>query len=102
MIRRPPRSTLFPYTTLFRSPFVLARAVGVPLVPAFCLLEPDHRYAVTVGKPLTVARDGEEDAARAWVAVLEAVEGENPSQGVNHFDNWIPFVSGSADGRRRR
>src|SRR2546422_11493522 len=25
MIRRPPRSTLFPYTTLFRSPFALAR-----------------------------------------------------------------------------
>src|SRR5258708_23035587 len=28
MIRRPPRSTLFPYTTLFRSPFDLARAGG--------------------------------------------------------------------------
>src|SRR5947199_6407009 len=27
MIRRPPRSTLFPYTTLFRS-FVLPRALG--------------------------------------------------------------------------
>src|SRR5258708_9941480 len=26
MIRRPPRSTLFPYTTLFRSPFDLAQA----------------------------------------------------------------------------
>src|SRR3712207_8186573 len=26
MIRRPPRSTLFPYTTLFRSPQHLARA----------------------------------------------------------------------------
>src|SRR2546427_5517488 len=26
MIRRPPRSTLFPYTTLFRSPFRRARA----------------------------------------------------------------------------
>src|SRR2546422_2534239 len=26
MIRRPPRSTLFPYTTLFRSPFI--EAVG--------------------------------------------------------------------------
>src|SRR5256885_12881498 len=25
MIRRPPRSTLFPYTTLFRSPFVTAQ-----------------------------------------------------------------------------
>src|SRR2546426_7436788 len=27
MIRRPPRSTLFPYTTLFRSSFFLVRAV---------------------------------------------------------------------------
>src|SRR2546422_1401948 len=27
MIRRPPRSTLFPYTTLFRSRFALARAL---------------------------------------------------------------------------
>src|SRR3712207_7040152 len=26
MIRRPPRSTLFPYTTLFRSPVLLLRA----------------------------------------------------------------------------
>src|SRR2546430_13519716 len=25
MIRRPPRSTLFPYTTLFRSPFLLGK-----------------------------------------------------------------------------
>src|SRR3989441_13095970 len=30
MIRRPPRSTLFPYTTLFRS----ARAVGIHLIVA--------------------------------------------------------------------
>src|SRR5256885_11904899 len=30
MIRRPPRSTLFPYTTLFRSPKV-ARYVDIPL-----------------------------------------------------------------------
>src|SRR2546422_11606114 len=36
MIRRPPRSTLFPYTTLFRSPFptvlLEAAAAGVPVV----------------------------------------------------------------------
>src|SRR3989441_2930332 len=34
MIRRPPRSTLFPYTTLFRSPNVLLEAMsgGVPVV----------------------------------------------------------------------
>src|SRR3989442_8350963 len=34
MIRRPPRSTLFPYTTLFRSPTTTAayaaRALGLP------------------------------------------------------------------------
>src|SRR5437867_6548193 len=29
MLRRPPRSTLFPYTTLFRSPLVLGVAVGM-------------------------------------------------------------------------
>src|SRR5258708_39273003 len=28
MIRRPPRSTLFPYTTLFRSPFINKRRAG--------------------------------------------------------------------------
>src|SRR5256885_10421895 len=40
MIRRPPRSTLFPYTTLFRSPFVavLDRYVTVPTCVAFTAL----------------------------------------------------------------
>src|SRR3712207_7086190 len=37
MIRRPPRSTLFPYTTLFRSSWCIrtldAPAEGAPLVP---------------------------------------------------------------------
>src|SRR3712207_8175818 len=42
MIRRPPRSTLFPYTTLFRSLAVsalvpLARRLGVPF-PVFLVL----------------------------------------------------------------
>src|SRR2546430_12345941 len=34
MIRRPPRSTLFPYTTLFRS-HVVERAEGGQLIAAF-------------------------------------------------------------------
>src|ERR1051326_8413218 len=29
MIRRPPRSTLFPYTTLFRSAFAVHRSAGI-------------------------------------------------------------------------
>src|SRR2546429_6894099 len=35
MIRRPPRSTLFPYTTLFRSSFQLAHAASLLLVSGF-------------------------------------------------------------------
>src|SRR2546430_9569159 len=44
MIRRPPRSTLFPYTTLFRSP----RVVGLgPLMLLFMqLLKVDERVLV--------------------------------------------------------
>src|SRR2546429_4260767 len=35
MIRRPPRSTLFPYTTLFRSFIDLALRLGAPYVRVF-------------------------------------------------------------------
>src|SRR5260370_10108746 len=42
MIRRPPRSTLFPYTTLFRSPFggtrVVAPSTPLRLAPAGTLV----------------------------------------------------------------
>src|SRR3712207_7202485 len=45
MIRRPPRSTLFPYTTLFRSLGVLAAgAAYVPLDPQY----PRDRLALMV------------------------------------------------------
>src|SRR5690349_22806531 len=37
MIRRPPRSTLFPYTTLFRSLRATARAPGKPVRASRCL-----------------------------------------------------------------
>src|SRR5438034_7407378 len=37
MIRRPPRSTLFPYTTLFRSRVLLSfRAAGVSVLRPLC------------------------------------------------------------------
>ncbi len=71
-------------------PFLLARAVGVPLVPAFCLLDADYQYAVKVAEPLVVSRGGEEDAARAWVAVLEDVVRKYPTQWFNFFDVWSP------------
>src|SRR3712207_9390822 len=46
MIRRPPRSTLFPYTTLFRS--------AGPDVPSLKSLDPDNKYVIytsTFSKP---------------------------------------------------
>src|SRR5260370_18803454 len=39
MIRRPPRSTLFPYTTLFRSPVQALGIVALSMPPALILLE---------------------------------------------------------------
>src|SRR3712207_7028948 len=36
MIRRPPRSTLFPYTTLFRSALVLVQAAAIVAASTFC------------------------------------------------------------------
>src|SRR3712207_8935516 len=35
MIRRPPRSTLFPYTTLFRSVAGIFRIIGIFLDPSY-------------------------------------------------------------------
>src|SRR3989442_7936281 len=58
MIRRPPRSTLFPYTTLFRSRFTLDDASGVLPAIAFQWADaiPDHWLADRVG-PLERDRD---------------------------------------------
>src|SRR3712207_7373736 len=38
MIRRPPRSTLFPYTTLFRSQSLIDQGVPAEVIPTYCCL----------------------------------------------------------------
>src|SRR5260370_22115187 len=58
MIRRPPRSTLFPYTTLFRS-------AGVGELAEICLVHDGHV------RPLVEHRLGEVDLA---VALAQRVE----------------------------
>ncbi len=72
-------------------PFILARAAAVPVVAAFCLLEPDDRYAIRLVPPITVARGQEADAACQWVGVLEQIVREHPTQWFNFFDVWSPF-----------
>src|SRR5258708_6631236 len=44
MIRRPPRSTLFPYTTLFRSPFAVVLCAVLYFVRMFAVTGIYHRY----------------------------------------------------------
>src|SRR5258708_20081009 len=43
MIRRPPRSTLFPYTTLFRSRLVVPRPEGASLLDSLSQSRRMHR-----------------------------------------------------------
>src|SRR5690606_39382725 len=45
LLRRPPTSTLFPYTTLFRSLFLIVRGVGVQG-------EVNHRVVIELGDHL--------------------------------------------------
>src|SRR3712207_8940555 len=71
MIRRPPRSTLFPYTTLFRSHDDLQQAIleaGADLAPicAFGQLHPPPEVAV-VALPRVVLR-------RLWLALAFPVD----------------------------
>src|SRR3712207_7020513 len=64
MIRRPPRSTLFPYTTLFRS---LVVGVGVGVAGALDLLRGDgdlHRVVAVDLLQRVVERVGRVDGVR--------------------------------------
>src|SRR3712207_6922127 len=75
MIRRPPRSTLFPYTTLFRSDVQVARD---PRAPEHDAHEDEHR------------QDGEREARRgperevAERAGQRALAGECPDRSEEH------------------
>src|SRR3712207_8795477 len=65
MIRRPPRSTLFPYTTLFRSRTSVSRQAGDALLQALQEREPDLRghvdnvaeLALAVGREMGLDSD---------------------------------------------
>src|SRR2546425_9674798 len=59
MIRRPPRSTLFPYTTLFRS-CTLLRTVSFAKRSSFCCRSPE-----TLTAP-AAPRISESPARRTW------------------------------------
>jgi lauroyl/myristoyl acyltransferase len=75
-------------------PFVLARAAGAPVVPAFCLLGRARRYTVVMAPPIHVTAGGETAALAQWVGVLETMVRRAPEQWFNFFDVWsVPSAS---------
>src|SRR5256885_13745416 len=67
MIRRPPRSTLFPYTTLFRSLLLGRRALGRP-----------GAFGIELAELSELSGDWE-GAAREWAAALEGAPVQLPN-----------------------
>src|SRR2546422_4123112 len=65
MIRRPPRSTLFPYTTLFRSPVRAARVLERVHLQAECGEGGDRRNAGGRGRARARAHEGERPRHRS-------------------------------------
>src|SRR2546429_5853237 len=84
MIRRPPRSTLFPYTTLFRSHFLVP-----PLHRAFALAQRNHA-AARVGQYLDF------DVPRALQIFFEIqaliAKGDRKSTRLNSSHGYISYA----------
>src|SRR3712207_7642759 len=77
MIRRPPRSTLFPYTTLFRS----LRAVGQPHGLSVTMTEGWSRRRVReVTEGSAVPRRAPEPVAGVWTGPSESRSEEHTSE----------------------
>src|SRR5580698_602825 len=78
MIRRPPRSTLFPYTTLFRSPLGGAGVTGYhPGLLSGIALAGANRRPTPIGQDdgiLTALEVAELDLSNVELAVLSACE----------------------------
>src|SRR3712207_7293838 len=76
MIRRPPRSTLFPYTTLFRSHRGSAfdRAFNEPHILATTQAICEYRAAQGYDGPLFIGRDTHALSEPAWASALERSE----------------------------
>ena len=67
-------------------PFLLARASGVPVVPAFCRMDPGGRYRITIEPPIRVQAGEEQAGLTTMVAILERIIRAHPTQWFNFFD----------------
>src|SRR3712207_8670337 len=86
MIRRPPRSTLFPYTTLFRSVRERVRAHRVPGGAVH------PRVRAAADPALWAARPAGENGARARADVVRAAAQDRKSKRLNSSHANISYA----------
>src|SRR5256886_14788262 len=108
MIRRPPRSTLFPYTTLFRSNRreLLQRgalaAFGLSILPLRASAQPPRRAGARVQRYATLGRTGMRVSDISFGSSrLGAGERDTIryafDQGINYFDTADSYGSGDSE-----
>src|SRR5688572_8394405 len=94
MIRRPPRSTLFPYTTLFRSPASVVRGdeePGARLSGRFDLLHGFRSSALGTARRVSIYLPPGYDTSAARYPVLYLQDGQNlfdPSRAFVPGQDW--------------
>src|SRR5258708_39511238 len=93
MIRRPPRSTLFPYTTLFRSVFVTARREWVLVVIALFRLAKALTLVLIGAGVLRLIHPGVANALRVWFEALPFVTGHAAADRVMADFTRLPPAS---------
>src|SRR3712207_8809245 len=102
MIRRPPRSTLFPYTTLFRSsPLILVDNVEVPDLN---LVNPDDIETISVLKDAASASIYGTRAAWGVILITTKQGNHNDKVQVSYSNNFawntptkMPEVASATD-----
>src|SRR2546430_12634202 len=85
MIRRPPRSTLFPYTTLFRSREEFAKQIRDQLLPV-------NRAAAHVGNGSELVLENRNDFFARRIAPPFSDEGDRKSTRLNSSHSQISYA----------
>src|SRR5258708_29200646 len=83
MIRRPPRSTLFPYTTLFRSPGIQERVHRIAAAPARPLIINRKSTAGQTGWP--IVHPAEDDGPTGLASCTRSEEHTSELQSPDHL-----------------
>src|SRR2546430_9059728 len=102
MIRRPPRSTLFPYTTLFRSPLHQRHPHDAPS-PSLDLVGADDRRPGVVGADRKSTRLNSSHSQISYaVFCLKKKKNVNPAELTHHAFHAMPLDQSDDDASPHR